>query len=171
MDKQQRAELIRQTSFISEADRDTRVGFVDAIVAGPARSAVTDCVHPVYAAPSPAASATKHRTLQDQIRAAKAEVAGWEPDRREAVVLQGPRDNHPPSRDCMCADCKPSFENGADDPARRYDITRGVTAASADEWMAEVIEMVKSMGGTLEEMTQDRDALYAHLLAHLKARP
>ncbi|GGX30333.1 hypothetical protein GCM10007242_41170 [Pigmentiphaga litoralis] len=46
---------------------------------------------PLYAAPSPAASA--------------------EP--------------HPPSRACMCADCQPSFDNGADDPTRRYDITRG----------------------------------------------
>jgi len=35
------------------------------------------------------------------------------------------REPHPPSRDCMCAACRPSFDNGADDPARRYDITRG----------------------------------------------
>ncbi|GGX32551.1 hypothetical protein GCM10007242_44340 [Pigmentiphaga litoralis] len=43
-----------------------------------------------------------------------------------AVLVSGTTANpHPPARHCMCADCQPSFDNGADDLAQRYDITRG----------------------------------------------
>lgn len=33
-------------------------------------------------------------------------------------------DPHSPTRHCMCTTCRPSFDNGADDPVRRYG-TRG----------------------------------------------
>jgi hypothetical protein len=86
-------------------------------------------------------------------------------------------DPPPPTRHCMCADCRPAFDNGADDPKQRYDITRGVTAASADEWMVEAEKLVAQLEREWVKAVFQRCApaaaieARAVLLAHLSRRP
>lgn len=79
---------------------------------------------------------------------------------------------HPPSRACMCDACKPSFENGADDPAQRYDIVRQVPGPSA-EWPAEAEKLVDAYANEFAQggATYARDIRRAALLAHLRTKP
>lgn len=80
-----------------------------------------------------------------------------------------PSDPHPPT------DGRPSFNNGADDLAQGYDISRGVTAGST-EWMTEVERLVEKLerewvkavanGWPPAVALEARAALLAHLSAH-----
>jgi hypothetical protein len=122
----------------------------------------------VLADAAPPAAQPSERTLQEQIQGAKAEVATWERDRRDAVVLQGPLDPHPPSRACMCDACKPSFDNGADDPTQRHDIVQHVPATSA-AWLAEAQRLVTDVEDSAYRFGHasiEKAALFAHLRTH-----
>jgi len=48
---------------------------------------------------------------------------------------------HPPRRDCLCADCTPSFDIDAGSTAQRHDMTLGVKSSNA-EWMVDAKSLV-----------------------------
>lgn len=89
----------------------------------------------------------------------------WSKERKAA-------EPHPPSRACMCDACKPSFDNGSDDPAQRYDIARQVPGPSA-EWLSEAERLVDFYAESFSKPTDSgkcRQRL-ASLLAHLRTKP